>query len=260
MPLDTASLQPVGLKNVSKYFETSSSPLTVLDRLSIEFHPGKVTALVGPSGCGKTTILNILAGIETPSSGEAKWASNDRRRLGYVFQRDRLLPWRTMLENSIVGMEILGDKSGETLRRARALLTTLGLHGFEDAYPETLSEGMRQRVALCRALLIRPQLLLLDEPMSSLDVEAKLIVEDMVRLYTHSEMATTVLVTHDLDEAIAMADVLVLLTSRPASVRGSWRLTFRKQTDNGRTIREGPEFKAFLSDLVNRILESNAAN
>jgi NitT/TauT family transport system ATP-binding protein len=161
------------------------------------------------------------------------------------------------MENTIFGLELQGEEHGKALHEADAILSTLDLQDFADAYPDELSEGMRQRVALCRALLIKPRLLLLDEPMSSLDIEARLRAEDLIRSFTHSTNAITVLVTHDLDEAIAVADEVILLTSRPARIKGSWRLDFRRDTDDGRTIREAVGFKEFLSDVVTRIFEAH---
>lgn len=254
MTSDAAISLQVSLRHVNKNYGVDPNELEVLKDLTLEFAAGTITALLGPSGCGKTTILQILAGLEPISSGERVFVPSVRPRIGYAFQRDRLLPWRTVLQNAVFGLELESGRLAEGKERAIQLLDQLGLGDFLDAYPDSLSEGMRQRVALCRALVFRPEVLLLDEPLSSLDLEARLAAEGIIRSYTQSSSVVTVIVTHDLDEAIAVADKLVLLTSRPAQIKGSWDLTFKKATDDGIAVRREPQFKAFVSDLVNQIL------
>lgn len=147
----------------------------VIDEISFELKPGEIVSIVGPSGCGKTTLLNILSGLLVPSSGEVRWhgtsLSGMPAKVGYMLQKDLLLPWRTALNNVMLGVEISGDKEGDGRSRARALLDQLGLHGFADDYPATLSGGMRQRVALARTLINQPDVLLLDEPFAALDFQ-----------------------------------------------------------------------------------------
>ncbi len=246
-----------GMREVHKHYEHGLAELTVIENLSLDLPAGKITVLLGPSGCGKTTILNLLAGIEPVSSGEITTSPSLSPRVGYVFQRDRLLPWRTALENTLLGSEIAGHSPRAGKTRAFDLIARLGLSGFENSYPDALSEGMRQRVSLCRALLVNPQLLLLDEPLSALDLEARLAAEDLIRTFTREHASATVLVTHDLDEAIAIADELILLSRRPAKIRRSWHLSFKKDGDDGRSIRRGPEFQGFVADLTNYILQTH---
>lgn len=231
--------------------------LHVLRDVSLDFSAGEVTAILGPSGCGKTTMLQILAGLEPATSGTVEFTLPRRPRIGYVFQRDRLFPWRTVTQNAIFGLEIGDGKSTDAKQRAITMLSNLGLAEFLDAYPDSLSEGMRQRVALCRALVFRPEVLLLDEPLSSLDFDARLAAEDAIRSYTRQTGAVAIIVTHDLDEAIAIADHLVLLTPRPAQLRKSWNLTFKQSTESGIAIRSDPRFKSFVSELVGEILNAH---
>jgi NitT/TauT family transport system ATP-binding protein len=254
MPNDAAISLSAHLRHVYKKYGAFPNELQVLNDLSLDFTEGRITSILGPSGCGKTTILQILAGLEPTTSGVVEFTPPGLRRIGYVFQRDRLFPWRTVLQNAVFGLEIDDGKSTEGKLRAIQLLSDLGLAEFLNAYPNSLSEGMRQRVALCRALVFEPEVLLLDEPLSSLDLEARLTAEDFIRTYTRSNRVITIIVTHDLDEAIALADDLVLLTSRPAQIRMSWDLTFKSSIDSGIAIRSDPQFKAFVSDLVNQIL------
>jgi len=228
-----------------------------IDDLTLALEAGCVTAILGPSGCGKTTLLQIIAGLEPPTSGQISEMAAGPLRLGYVFQRDRLLPWRTVLQNAVLGLEFGATDASDAKARAEPLLHQLGLSEFLNAYPDSLSEGMRQRVALCRALVVCPNLLLLDEPLGSLDLEARLAAEALIRNYTKENVSVTLIVTHDLDEAIAVADRLVLLTPRPARIKGCWDVGFKKSDDDGIAVRNEPAFREFLADLVKQIMETH---
>jgi NitT/TauT family transport system ATP-binding protein len=180
-------------------------------------------ALVGPSGCGKSTVLNMIAGLIRPSAGEIRL--DDRPytgippQVGYVFQKDTVFPWRTVSRNIALGLEYRGVPTAEREGRVRAAVRLVGLEGFEDAYPATLSGGMRQRVALMRTLVVEPEILLMDEPFGALDTHTKLRLQAQLLGLWLARRQTVVFVTHDLAEAITLADRVIVLTSRPGRVK-----------------------------------------
>ena len=178
---------PLVVERVAKSFDLGSEIVPVIADLSLILKQGQIISIVGPSGCGKTTLLNTLCGLLAPDSGHIRWHGREVRgqpqNVGYMLQKDLLLPWRTALGNTMLGLEIRGLGAGEAENRSRAMLDQLGLHGFVDHYPSTLSGGMRQRVALARTLVNDPDVLLLDEPFAALDFQSKLLIEnDMVGL------------------------------------------------------------------------------
>ncbi|HWT30370.1 MAG TPA: ATP-binding cassette domain-containing protein, partial [Propylenella sp.] len=172
---------PLVAERVAKTYDDGRQEIPVIAELSFELAAGGIVSIVGPSGCGKTTLLNVLCGLIPLSGGEVRWygsrLSGMPPKVGYMLQKDLLFPWRTAQANVMLGLEIAGMRRGEAQERARALLDQLGLQGFADAYPATLSGGMRQRVALARTLVNNPDVLLLDEPFASLDFQTKLLIE-----------------------------------------------------------------------------------
>jgi NitT/TauT family transport system ATP-binding protein len=211
----------VEVEHVSKHF----GKLAVLEDINVSASSGSVLAIVGASGCGKSTLLNIIAGLVQADSGEVRidgattQPANDTRVISYMFQEDRLLPWRSIVSNTEFGLEA-GSLSAET-RRKRALdaLKMTGLEGFEHAYPHELSGGMRSRVALARSLVVKPYILLMDEPFSKLDPQMRSQMHaELLRIREQLKM-TVVFVTHDVEEAIVMADKIVVLRPRPGRVR-----------------------------------------
>ena len=215
------------LKNVSLTYQTMDDEITAIDNLSLNCHEGDFISIIGPSGCGKTTILSMIAGLIEPSSGEilfeGKVRDTKKLSLGYMLQKDQLFAWRTIEKNVFLPLEIKGVKTNANKEYARALLCKYGLSAFKDKYPDQLSGGMRQRVALIRTLVSNPKLLLLDEPFSALDYQTRLAVCDDVYSIIKNENKTTILVTHDISEAIAMSNVIVVLTERPAKVKSIHR-------------------------------------
>ena len=210
----------VTVSHVSRSFPRGrAGPLTVLDDISFSVEPGEFVSLVGPSGCGKSTLLRILAGLDKPSSGNAHIAGAVPGQLlgasGYMPQRDLLMPWRSVLDNATVALEIAHVPRREARDRARVLLPIFGLAGFEEARPETLSGGMRQRVSLLRTVLAGRQLLLLDEPFGALDAITRAELHEWLAELLVTLRATVVLVTHDLEEAAYLSDRVHVLTSRP---------------------------------------------
>jgi ABC-type nitrate/sulfonate/bicarbonate transport system ATPase subunit len=212
----------VSVVDLSKSFALNGQRLSVLRNLSLDIQSGEALAIVGPSGCGKTTLLRVMAGLETPDSGEVLIDGHTVRGVGtersIIFQEPRLLPWLTVLGNVAFGLEVRGNPRAEAETRARGYIRLVGLGEFETAYPRQLSGGMAQRVGIARALTVQPEILLLDEPLGALDAMTKLTMQEELARIWREEKVTMILVTHDLEEAIYLADrVLVLPKDKRAS-------------------------------------------
>ncbi|NPA93109.1 MAG: ABC transporter ATP-binding protein [Chloroflexi bacterium] len=195
--------------------------LEVLRDVSFEVAPQAFLAVVGPSGCGKSTLLRVLAGLLQPSRGEVSFPAHQgsRPKVGLVFQKANLMPWRTVLRNITLPLELKGVPTEEAVRRAREMIARIGLEGFEDTLPRDLSGGMAQRVALARALIHEPDLLLLDEPFAALDALTRERLWDELLHIWRQERKTVVMVTHSVTEALLLADRVLVLSARPATVR-----------------------------------------
>ncbi len=216
--------QAVALDTVSKQFPAKSDPVLVLDDLSLQASPGEIVAVLGPSGCGKSTVLRLIGGLETPSGGRVvigdRPVTTTDDRCSVVFQEPRLLPWRDVAGNVALGAN---RRRGDTDERARdlidRLLARVSLTDFAHAYPHQLSGGMAQRVALARGLAAEPEVLLLDEPFAALDALTRMRMQDLLMEVWSDRKPTVVLVTHDVDEALYLADRIVILGgTRPASI------------------------------------------
>ena len=205
---------------VSLTYHTKEGETLAAADLSFAVEEGEFIAVIGPSGCGKTTLLSLAAGLIAPSSGSIRVRGGEQGagRFGYMLQRDELFPWRTVEQNILLPLEIRRDRSPQAARRALALAEKYGLGGFLKQYPARLSGGMRQRAALIRTLAASPDILLLDEPFSALDYQTRLNVCDDVYHIIRSEKKTALLVTHDISEAISVADRILVLSARPARV------------------------------------------
>lgn len=201
--------------DVSLSFYDKKRELLVLNDISFSLTNEKIHALIGPSGCGKSTILNLIAGIIKPSKGKVLCPKS----IGYMFQRDNLLEWLTILDNVLIGLKIKGLKTKENVNYAKSLLEKYGLKDFIKSYPCELSGGMRQRVALIRALVLKPDVLLLDEPFSALDSGTRVKVSSDIYEIIKDFKITTILVTHDISEAISLADEIIVLSHRPAKIK-----------------------------------------
>lgn len=242
----------VELDNVSLTYQTKNSETLAIKNINLKINEGEFVAIVGPSGCGKTTILSLIAGILTPSEGkiyiDGKENKQNNELTGYMFQHDHLFGWRNIYKNVTLGLEIKKDKNPKNFLYAKELLKKYGLEGFENSYPSELSGGMRQRVALIRTLVQGPSVLLLDEPFSALDFQTRLSVCDDVSNIIKQEKKTAILVTHDLSEALSMADRIVVLTKRPATIKKIFNINLK---DYGTPLkrREHPEF-AKLFDKI----------
>ncbi|MEI2298226.1 ABC transporter ATP-binding protein [Ensifer sp. MJa1] len=205
----------VAIRHLSKTYRLNGSPLPVLKDVNLDIHPGETLAIVGASGSGKTTLLRILAGLEDADAGAVTIDGKAVRGVGaeraVIFQEPRLLPWLSVLDNVGFGLQTRGLSSSEARSRARRYVQLVGLQQFEEAYPRQLSGGMAQRVGIARALAVQPQILLLDEPLGALDAMTKISMQQELARIWRDEDVTTVLVTHDLEEAIYLADRILIL-------------------------------------------------
>jgi len=199
------------------YFTETEQTLAVSD-LSFSVDDGEFAAIVGPSGCGKTSVLSLIMGLYKPQAGRVLFRKPDVR-IGYMLQRDHLLEWRTVEQNVLLGLEVQHRLTNETHRRALALLDAYGLGAFRSYRPGQLSGGMRQKVALIRTLALSPELLLLDEPFSALDYQTRLQLSDEVYRIIREQNKTALLVTHDISEAVSMADRVFVFSKRPSHVK-----------------------------------------
>ena len=241
------------LSNVQKIFYTKTQETMAVKNLSFEVKKGEFVALLGPSGCGKTTILSLIAHLIEPTSGTINVHQD---AIGYMLQRDQLFPFRTIRKNILLGLEVQHKLTPQNIEGAYSLLKKYGLWDYVNSYPDALSGGMRQRVALIRTLATNPQLLLLDEPFSALDFQTRLAVCDDVYDIIKKENKTALLVTHDISEALSMADRIIVLTKRPAKVLIQWQSNLTNiPTPLGR--RESPLFgKGF--ELLHGYLKGGA--
>lgn len=209
----------VKLVNISKHFDD----LVAIENLDLSVAEDEFVCILGPSGCGKTTVLRMIAGLEEPSSGEifedGKEVSGPGPDRGMVFQEFDLFPWRTVIRNVEFGLEIKGVPKDERRRIAREFIHLVDLGGFEDAYPKELSGGMKQRVGIARALANEPNVLLMDEPFGSLDAQTRNIMQKELLRICEKTVLTIIFVTHSVDEAVYLADKIVVLTARPGSVK-----------------------------------------
>lgn len=220
--------------------------------LSLHAGPGEFVGIVGPSGCGKSTLFSLVAGLLQPERGEVRidgqLVRGPRPDVGYMLQQDCLLEWRTVLDNALLGLEVRRARDRRAAGQVRMLLARSGLAGFEDRFPRELSGGMRQRTALVRTLALNPKLVLLDEPLSAVDAQTRLVLEEEVSRALRDRGATVLLVTHDIGEALALCDRVVVLTHRPARVKREYRI----ELDGGYRsspveARRSPRFPEYFS-------------
>ena len=226
----------ISLRHATKRFRTTTgAPHTAVRDLNFDVAPGEFVAVVGPTGCGKSTALSLVSGLEPPSEGEVLVNDQPVRGIppgvGYMFQSDAILPWRSVLDNVASGPRYRGVAKGTARDRARVWVDRVGLGGFAGYYPHQLSGGMRKRVALAQTLVNEPEILLMDEPFSALDVQTRALMQDeLLRLWAGTG-AAVVFVTHDLEEAIALADRVVVMTASPATVKAVFTIPLERPRD-----------------------------
>lgn len=239
------------LKHINYAYHSLEGETKALTDISFSVSPGEFVAIVGPSGCGKSTLLSIICGLIEAEDGQVKLNGDalleSSTNIGYMLQHDHLFEWRTVYHNVLLGLEIRHMLSARSREYAHELLDLYGLKQFENAKPSELSGGMRQRAALIRTLVLDPDILLLDEPFSALDYQTRLSVCDDIGQILRNAHKTAVLVTHDLSEAVSLADRVVVLTARPASIAKIIPITFELETDTPMNRRNAPEFKHYFN-------------
>lgn len=218
----------IEIKDMDKIYHVLSGEIVAIKNFDLDVYEGEMLAIVGPSGCGKSTLLSILCGLEKNSSGIINF--DNSLKFGYMLQQDCLFDWRNILDNCLLGLEINHNLNDVTREKVMYLLKKYGLEDFLYRYPKELSGGMRQRVALIRTLANDPDVLLLDEPFSALDYQTRLAVSDDVYKIIKNEHKTVIMVTHDLAEAISMADRVVVLSNRPSSVKKIFNIELSNKT------------------------------
>lgn len=207
----------LSISNLSKKYHTKNGEITAIENISFDLKNQEFLCIVGSSGCGKTTLLNILANLDTKTAG--KIIMDENLKIGYMLQEDALFPWLTILDNACLGLDINHTKTKENIEYVKNLLKKYGLGDFMEKYPSQLSGGMRQRVALIRTLAIKPDILILDEPFSALDYVSRLSVSDDVARIIKCEKKSVIMITHDIAEAISLADRIIVLSKRPAKIK-----------------------------------------
>jgi len=244
---------PLVAERVAKTYDDGRQEIPVISELSFALSPSEIVSIVGPSGCGKTTLLNVLCGLIPLSGGEVRWYGNRLAgmppKVGYMLQKDLLFPWRTAQANVTLGMEIAGIRVGEASDRARSLLDQLGLQGFADAYPATLSGGMRQRVALARTLVNDPDVLLLDEPFASLDFQTKILIESDTARLVRDQHRSMLLITHDIEEAVSLSDRVIVLSHRPTRIKTVYEIDISGARTDMMEARESRGFSDYVRSI-----------
>jgi NitT/TauT family transport system ATP-binding protein len=209
--------------NIGVRFETPEGPVIAVDDISLQVQPGEFLSVIGPSGCGKSTLFNVIGGLHTDHAGKVTVAgetiSGPHKNIGMVFQEESTFPWRTVVDNVAFPLELTGMAKAERNKRARHFISMVGLDGFENRYPGELSGGMRQRVSLARTLASEPKILLMDEPFAALDEQTRLLLGDKVLQIQQQLRQTTLLITHNITEAVQMSDRILVMTYRPGKVK-----------------------------------------
>jgi len=249
--LSKVELRHVGLR----YFGPTGETEAIKD-ISLEISPGEFVAIIGPSGCGKSTLLSLISGIMPATEGavllDGRAVVGPSRKVSYMLQQDYLFEWRTILDNAVLGAEIQGVDKGAARKRATQLLTRYGLGQFLNHLPRQLSGGMRQRVALARTLTTEPDVVLLDEPFSALDSQTRLALADEIGAILRREGKTTILVTHDIGEAVSMADRVIVLSRRPGQVKSEHAIRLASACGARPAplaARNAPEFSGYFNIL-----------
>ena len=249
------------IKNISKMYQAKNGEIEALKDINFTVDNGEFVSIIGPSGCGKSTLLSIIAGLEEKTSGklyiDGEESNGITSKIGYMLQKDSLLEWRSIYKNVIFGLEIKKINTPENRKYVEELLKKYHLYEFKDKYPSQLSGGMRQRVALIRTLAIKPKILLLDEAFSAIDYQTRLMVTKDIYNIIKNENVTTLMVTHDISEAISMSDRIVVLSERPATVKTIHTIDFEMENRNPLNVRESPKFSKYF-DSIWKELDVNA--
>lgn len=215
------------VKNLKKLYHSLDREILAIDNISFNLKNGEFIGIVGPSGCGKSTILSILCGLEDKTSGNINYLNSN---IGYMLQNDSLFEWRNVLDNCLLGLELKNDLTEDNKKYVINLINSYGLKEFINSYPDSLSGGMRQRVALIRTLATNPNILLMDEPFSALDYQSRLKISDDIYKILRKEKKSMIIVTHDIAEAISMCDKVIVLSNRPATIKNIYEINLEHKS------------------------------
>lgn len=247
------------VQDLNYSYHSMEGETQALSNISFTVDSGEFLAVVGPSGCGKSTLLSLISGLLKPSEGtiliDRQPVAAGDVRIGYMLQRDHLFEWRTIFSNACLGLEIQKKLNDESREKVRKLLEAYGLAAFADARPSELSGGMRQRAALIRTLALEPDLLLLDEPFSALDYQTRLAVCDDISTIIRGQKKTAIMITHDLSEAVSVADRILILTSRPGRIKDTMTIKFPDIATSPLLRRNCPEFSSYFNDVWSLLRE-----
>jgi ABC-type nitrate/sulfonate/bicarbonate transport system, ATPase component len=243
----------VEINNICMKYHSKNGEIDALYDINLGIDRGEFISIVGPSGCGKSTLLSIISGLLKPTLGDVfingSKVSGTSFEVGYMLQKDELFNWRTIQQNVMLGLEIRRMLTHENKEYVYNLLKTYGLYDFKDKYPNQLSGGMRQRAALIRTLAAKPEILLLDEAFSALDYQTRLVVSEDIYTIIKKENKTAILVTHDISEGISMADRVVVLSNRPATIKNIHKIELTCQNRTPLSSREAPEFRGYFNAI-----------
>lgn len=260
-------MQPIlSLQDISYSYHNLKGETPALTHINLQISEGEFVAIVGPSGCGKSTLLSIIAGLLIPEQGKvlyrglstAEYCQDNVLKIGYMLQKDHLFEWRTVYQNVILGLELNHMLSKDNTDHVLKLLEDYGLYAFKDKKPSELSGGMRQRAALIRTMAVHPDLLLLDEPFSALDFQTRLSVSADITSIIRKTGKTAILITHDLSEAITLADRVIVLSKRPAYVKCEMPLCYTISRDNPLAIRSTREYQNYFNQLWEVLTDGEA--
>lgn len=241
------------VKNVSKKYQSKENEVLALENVNFRVKKGEFIAIIGPSGCGKSTLLSIISGLEKKTSGEIyienEKVDGENLQIGYMLQKDCLLEWRNIWSNTLFGLEVKGKVTKEDEDYVEKLLKKYNLYEFKNKYPSELSGGMRQRVSLIRTLATKPKILLLDEAFSALDYQTRIMVTNDIYNILRKENITTIMVTHDISEAISMSDRVLVLSKRPGTIKDIHKIVFEIENRTPINCRESPKFSKYFNTL-----------
>ena len=250
----TLEIERIDVRGLSKSFQFGGTLIEAVRNVSFSVRRGEFVALLGPSGSGKSTVLNMIAALLKPTGGEILingrpvLSGKATPKVGYVFQRDTLFPWRTVADNIGYGLQLVGVTEAERRERVAVSVGQAGLKGFENAYPSALSGGMRQRAALMRTLVVEPQILLMDEPFGALDTHTKIDMHRVLLRIWEREQQTVLFVTHDLGEALTLADRIILFSARPGQIKDMFEVDFVRPRDAVK-VRETPRYAELFQHI-----------
>lgn len=242
--------------DVTKTFQTPDGPITACEQIDLEVNPGEFVVIVGPSGCGKSTLLRMIADLDSPTSGTIRTSAADNSvpTNSMVFHGRTLFPWLSLRSNVAYGLQMQGESKRRSLEKADSLLDTVGLHQFRNSWPHQVSEGMRQRTSLARALATDPQLLLMDEPFGALDEQTRYLLQEELLHIWGDTGKTVIFVTHSIEEALLLGDRIIVMTARPGKIADDITVPFERPRDLT-TIRSHQEFGPLFDRIWSRLRE-----